>query len=47
MNQRTLNLIFFIIPWLDKYLADKYGSEFNNYAQRAKKLIPGVYQYYL
>jgi steroid 5-alpha reductase family enzyme len=39
----ALNFIFFIIPRLDKYLASKYGDEFNEYAARTKKLIPGIY----
>jgi protein-S-isoprenylcysteine O-methyltransferase Ste14 len=39
----TLNFVFFIIPRLDKYLANKYGEEFKEYAGRTKKLIPGIY----
>jgi len=39
----TLNFIFFIIPRLDKYLARKYGNDFKEYADRTKKLIPGIY----
>jgi protein-S-isoprenylcysteine O-methyltransferase Ste14 len=39
----ALNFIFFIIPRLDKYLANKYGDEFIQYASRTKKLIPGIY----
>ena len=39
----ALNFIFFVIPRLDKYLATKYGDEFNEYASRTKKLIPGIY----
>jgi len=39
----ALNFIFFIIPRLDKYLAAKYGKEFEEYAQRTKKFIPLIY----
>jgi steroid 5-alpha reductase family enzyme len=39
----ALNFIFFIIPRLDKYLTQKYGQEFQEYAERTKKLIPGIY----
>lgn len=39
----ALNFIFFIIPRLDKYLATKYGEEFEKYAGRTKKFIPGIY----
>ena len=39
----ALNFIFFIIPRLDKYLANKYGEEFKEYAGRTKKFIPGIY----
>jgi protein-S-isoprenylcysteine O-methyltransferase Ste14 len=39
----ALNFVFFIIPRLDKYLANKYGEEFKEYAGRTKKLIPGIY----
>ena len=39
----ALNFIFFIIPRLDKYLANKYGDEFKEYASKTKKLIPWVY----
>ena len=39
----SLNFIFFIIPRLDKYLANKYGEEFKEYASRTKKLIPWAY----
>lgn len=31
------------VPALDRYLARKYGDEFEAYAQRTKKLIPLVY----
>ena len=39
----TANFVLFIIPTLDKYLAEKYGSDFQEYAKRTKKLIPWVY----
>jgi len=39
----ALNFIFFIIPRLDNYLAEKYGKEFEEYAKRTKKFIPGIY----
>ena len=39
----AMNFIFIIIPRLDKYLAQKYGVEFQEYADKTKKLIPGVY----
>lgn len=31
------------IPRLDTYLAEKYGKEFEEYAKRTKKFIPGIY----
>jgi len=39
----ALNFVFIIIPRLDKYLAVKYGKEFEEYAGRTKKFIPGIY----
>ena len=39
----AVNFIFIIIPRLDKYLAVKYGDEFEEYAGRTKKFIPGIY----
>ena len=39
----ALNFVFFIIPRLDKYLLNKYGQEFKEYAQTTKKFIPGIY----
>jgi len=39
----AVNFIFIIIPRLDKYLAHKYGEEFQEYAGKTKKLIPGIY----
>lgn len=35
--------IFFNIPKLDKYLAQKYGPSFDAYAGKTKKLIPFIY----
>ena len=39
----TLNFVFIIIPSLDRYLEEKYGAEFRDYAQKTKKLIPRIY----
>lgn len=39
----ALNFIFFIIPAHDAYLATRYGSEFDEYARRARKLFPFIY----
>jgi protein-S-isoprenylcysteine O-methyltransferase Ste14 len=39
----TLNFVFIIIPSLDRYLEEKYGAEFRDYAQKTKKLIPWIY----
>jgi protein-S-isoprenylcysteine O-methyltransferase Ste14 len=39
----ALNFILIIIPRLDKYLAVKYGEEFEEYAGKTKKFIPGIY----
>ena len=38
-----LNFVFVIIPAHDAYLAARYGSEFDHYARRTKKLVPLVY----
>ena len=35
--------IFYNIPKLDAYLADKYGQSFKKYREQTKKLIPFVY----
>jgi protein-S-isoprenylcysteine O-methyltransferase Ste14 len=35
--------VFYNIPKLDAYLAQKYGDEFATYAGRTKKLIPFIY----
>ena len=39
----TAGFIFYHIPGLDSYLAQRYGDEFVAYSQRTKKLIPWVY----
>ncbi len=39
----TLSFLFFIIPRLDKYLEEKYGEAFREYAKHTKKLVPFVY----
>ena len=39
----ALNFVFFLIPSLDKYLEQKYGEEFTEYAKSTKKFIPGIY----
>jgi protein-S-isoprenylcysteine O-methyltransferase Ste14 len=38
-----LNFALLIIPAHDAYLAARYGSEFDRYASRTKKLIPWLY----
>jgi protein-S-isoprenylcysteine O-methyltransferase Ste14 len=38
-----LNFIFFLIPAHDAYLATRYGTEFDDYARRTKKLVPLLY----
>jgi len=38
-----LNFVFFIIPAHDAYLTARYGSEFDDYAQRTRKLVPFLY----
>jgi protein-S-isoprenylcysteine O-methyltransferase Ste14 len=35
--------VFVNIPVLDAHLHDHYGSAFDEYAQRTRKLIPFVY----
>lgn len=37
------SFIFFHIPNIDSYLAEKYSPDFQRYAQQTKKLIPFVY----
>ena len=39
----TLMFIYYHIPGLDRYLADRYGSEFTAYEKKTKKLIPYLY----
>ena len=39
----ALNFVFFLIPSLDKYLEQKYGEKFTEYAKSTKKFIPGIY----
>jgi protein-S-isoprenylcysteine O-methyltransferase Ste14 len=39
----ALNFVFIIIPRLDKYLATKYGKEFEEYAKETKRFIPKIY----
>ncbi|MEZ5428090.1 MAG: DUF1295 domain-containing protein [Pyrinomonadaceae bacterium] len=34
---------FVNIPMLDKYLAEKYGAEFDEYSRKTKKFVPFVY----
>ena len=38
-----LNFVLVIIPAHDAYLADRYGSEFDQYARRTNKLVPLLY----
>ncbi len=35
--------IFFHIPGIDSYLAERYGEEFKNYSENTKKFIPFIY----
>jgi len=39
----TLMFVFIHIPGLDSYLSQRYGSEFNDYSAKTKKLVPFVY----
>lgn len=39
----TLGFIFFHIPALDLYLAERYGDEFKAYAARTAKFVPFLY----
>jgi protein-S-isoprenylcysteine O-methyltransferase Ste14 len=39
----TLMFVFYHIPALDRYLADRYGAEFSAYAARTAKFVPGIY----
>jgi len=38
-----LNFVFMIIPAHDAYLASHYGTEFEQYARRTRKLVPLLY----
>jgi protein-S-isoprenylcysteine O-methyltransferase Ste14 len=38
-----LNFIVVLIPSLDEYLQSRYSGEFQEYANRTKKFIPGIY----
>ena len=38
-----LNFVLILIPAHDAYLASRYGTQFDDYARRTKKLIPLVY----
>lgn len=35
--------VFYNIPKLNKYLKEKYGQDFENYAKRTKEFIPFIY----
>ena len=35
--------VFFFIPSLSGYLADRYGDEYAAWAARTPKLVPGLY----
>ncbi len=39
----ALSFIFYHIPALDQYLADRYGEEFTEYQKKTKKFIPFIY----
>jgi protein-S-isoprenylcysteine O-methyltransferase Ste14 len=39
----TLSFVFWIVPAQDRYLATRYGGEFEAYAARTPRLIPWVY----
>jgi len=39
----TCLFIFYHIPPLDKYLADRYGAEFKTYAGKTAKFLPFIY----
>jgi protein-S-isoprenylcysteine O-methyltransferase Ste14 len=38
-----MGFVFFHVPMLDKHLHEKYGTEFDQYRRRTKKLIPFLY----
>jgi len=39
----TAGFIYFHIPMLDKYLGEKYGDAFKEYAAKTKKFVPFIY----
>ncbi|MGR3711855.1 MAG: DUF1295 domain-containing protein [Shimia sp.] len=39
----TLGFVFYHIPGLDAYLADRYGDAFKEYAARTAKFVPFIY----
>ena len=39
----ALAFVFMHIPMLDKYLVEKYGMQFQEYASKTKKFIPFIY----
>tara|TARA_R110002049_G_scaffold295840_1_gene483520 strand:- start:17475 stop:18155 length:681 start_codon:yes stop_codon:yes gene_type:complete len=39
----TLLFVFYHIPPLDEYLADRYGEEFRAYARKTAKFVPFLY----
>ncbi|WP_422374053.1 methyltransferase family protein [Roseibium sp.] len=39
----AMSFVFFHIPALDAYLAERYGSDFDAYAARTRKFIPFLY----
>jgi protein-S-isoprenylcysteine O-methyltransferase Ste14 len=39
----TLNFVFNIIPSLDRHLEGRYGTQFNDYSRRTRKLVPWLY----
>lgn len=39
----ALSFVFYHIPALDAYLAERYGDEFRNYAARTAKFVPYLY----
>jgi len=38
-----MSFIFYHIPGLDVYLAERYGKEFKAYSEKTKKFIPFIY----
>lgn len=39
----ALNFVFVIIPRKETYLAQKYGSQFSDYAKQTRRLVPFIY----